>query len=87
MPGPASVRPGDVVTAMNGLEVEVTNTDGEGRMVMADLQRVQKWKLEFILIVEIQKNVFEIKFHFLNALYSTTLPLNSSQNTSSIWRP
>ena len=50
MPGPASVRPGDVVTAMNGLEVEVTNTDGEGRMVMADLQRVQKWKLEFILI-------------------------------------
>jgi len=37
MPGPASVRPGDVVTAMNGLEIEVTNTDGEGRMVMADL--------------------------------------------------
>ena len=37
MVGPRSVKPGDVVTAMNGIEIEVTNTDGEGRMVMADL--------------------------------------------------
>ena len=37
MVGPNSVKPGDVVTAMNGLEIEVSNTDGEGRMVMADL--------------------------------------------------
>ena len=37
MIGPTAVKPGDVVTAMNGLEVEVTNTDAEGRLVMADL--------------------------------------------------
>ena len=29
-------RPGDVVTAMNGTTIEITNTDAEGRLVLAD---------------------------------------------------
>ncbi|MBW1708430.1 MAG: leucyl aminopeptidase, partial [Deltaproteobacteria bacterium] len=29
-------RPGDVITSMSGLNVEITNTDAEGRMVLAD---------------------------------------------------
>jgi leucyl aminopeptidase len=29
-------RPGDIVTAMNGLTIEVLNTDAEGRLVLAD---------------------------------------------------
>jgi leucyl aminopeptidase len=36
MPGGNAQRPGDVVTAMNGLTVEVTNTDAEGRLILAD---------------------------------------------------
>jgi leucyl aminopeptidase len=36
MPGAAAMRPGDVVTARNGLTVEVTNTDAEGRLILAD---------------------------------------------------
>ncbi|MBO4336341.1 MAG: leucyl aminopeptidase [Desulfovibrio sp.] len=36
MPGGASVKPGDVVYAMNGESIEITNTDAEGRMVLAD---------------------------------------------------
>ncbi|MCH9612530.1 MAG: putative cytosol aminopeptidase [Chlamydiia bacterium] len=32
-----SYKPGDVYTGMNGVTVEVTNTDAEGRMVLADL--------------------------------------------------
>jgi leucyl aminopeptidase len=36
MPGGSAQRPGDVVKAMNGLTVEVTNTDAEGRLILAD---------------------------------------------------
>lgn len=34
--GPDSYKPGDIITAMNGLTVEIDNTDAEGRLVMAD---------------------------------------------------
>jgi leucyl aminopeptidase len=36
MPGPHSTRPGDVVRALNGRFVEVTNTDAEGRLILGD---------------------------------------------------
>ncbi|MBW2084813.1 MAG: leucyl aminopeptidase [Deltaproteobacteria bacterium] len=36
MPSGKSCRPGDVITSMSGLNVEITNTDAEGRMVLAD---------------------------------------------------
>jgi leucyl aminopeptidase len=36
MPGPHSTRPGDVVRAMNGKWVDITNTDAEGRLILAD---------------------------------------------------
>ena len=36
MPGGHSIKPGDVLTAMNGMTIEVNNTDAEGRLVLAD---------------------------------------------------
>ena len=36
MPGPHSTRPGDIVTAMNGKTVDITNTDAEGRLILGD---------------------------------------------------
>jgi leucyl aminopeptidase len=36
MPGGHSVKPGDIVTAMNGKTIEVNNTDAEGRLILAD---------------------------------------------------
>ena len=36
MPGPHSTRPGDIVTALNGKKVDVTNTDAEGRLILGD---------------------------------------------------
>lgn len=36
MPGPKAVKPGDIVTAMNGKTIEILNTDAEGRVVLAD---------------------------------------------------
>ena len=36
LPSGHAVRPGDVVTAMNGKTIEVLNTDAEGRLILAD---------------------------------------------------
>ncbi len=36
MPGGNASRPGDVVSAMNGVTIEILNTDAEGRLVLAD---------------------------------------------------
>jgi leucyl aminopeptidase len=36
MPSGRSYRPGDILTAANGKTIEVTNTDAEGRLVLAD---------------------------------------------------
>jgi leucyl aminopeptidase len=36
MPSGTAFRPGDVLTAMNGKTLEITSTDAEGRLVLAD---------------------------------------------------
>jgi leucyl aminopeptidase len=36
LPGPGAARPGDVVTAWNGAEIQIMDTDFEGRVVLAD---------------------------------------------------
>jgi leucyl aminopeptidase len=36
MPSGRSIKPGDIVTAMNGKTIEVNNTDAEGRLILAD---------------------------------------------------
>jgi len=36
LPGPRAMKPGDILTAMNGKTIEVINTDAEGRLILAD---------------------------------------------------
>jgi leucyl aminopeptidase len=36
MPSGSAVKPGDIVTAMNGTTIEINNTDAEGRLILAD---------------------------------------------------
>ncbi|HXG39490.1 MAG TPA: hypothetical protein VNJ28_00975, partial [Candidatus Limnocylindrales bacterium] len=36
LPGPHSTRPGDIVRALNGKTVDITNTDAEGRLILGD---------------------------------------------------
>jgi len=36
MPSDRAFKPGDVVRAMNGTTIEITNTDAEGRLILAD---------------------------------------------------
>jgi leucyl aminopeptidase len=50
--GPKSYRPGDIVTAKNGLTIEITNTDAEGRVVLADALSLAReynprWTVDF----------------------------------------
>ena len=52
MPGPAAYRPGDLVRYPNGVVVEITNTDAEGRLVLADgLLRTQQHDSDIVLDV------------------------------------
>ncbi len=36
MPGPAAIKPGDIINQHGGKTVEVINTDAEGRLILAD---------------------------------------------------
>ncbi len=36
MPSGKATKPGDVVKAMNGMSIEIDNTDAEGRLILAD---------------------------------------------------
>lgn len=36
LPSGSAVKPGDILTAMNGKTIEVINTDAEGRLILAD---------------------------------------------------
>ena len=48
-PGEDAYVPGDVVTMMNGLNVEVLNTDAEGRMILGDaLAYADRYKPELV---------------------------------------
>lgn len=48
MPGGRAIKPGDVLKTYGGLTVEVTNTDAEGRLVLADaLGRAQELKPDY----------------------------------------
>lgn len=52
MPGPDAVKPGDVVTIMNGKTVEILNTDAEGRMVLADALSYATAKMKPDVIID-----------------------------------
>ncbi|MFK5923667.1 MAG: leucyl aminopeptidase [Verrucomicrobiota bacterium] len=46
LPDGKAVKPGDLVTAMNGLSIEVLNTDAEGRLILADALCYAKEKIK-----------------------------------------
>ncbi len=48
--GGRAVKPGDVVRAMDGTTIEVTNTDAEGRLLLADaLVYARRWKPDAVV--------------------------------------
>ncbi|MDU8924282.1 leucyl aminopeptidase [Pasteurellaceae bacterium LIM206] len=50
LPDGNAYRPGDILTTMNGLTVEVLNTDAEGRLVLCDtLTYVERFEPELVI--------------------------------------
>ena len=50
MPSSTATRPGDVVTSMSGITIEILNTDAEGRLVLCDaLTFSKKYKPRYII--------------------------------------
>jgi len=53
MPDGGAIRPGDVLTAMNGRTIEVISTDAEGRLVLADAMVYADTRLNAAAIVDV----------------------------------
>jgi leucyl aminopeptidase len=53
LPSGTAVKPGDLVTAMNGTTIEVLNTDAEGRLILADALAYAVAKLKPDTIVDL----------------------------------
>jgi len=53
MPSGKAMRPGDIVTAMNGKTIEILNTDAEGRLTLADALSYAEKKLNPDLIIDL----------------------------------
>jgi leucyl aminopeptidase len=52
MPGSNSYKPGDIIMSMSGKSVEITNTDAEGRLIMADTLTYMQKKLNIKNIID-----------------------------------
>lgn len=74
MPGGKAVKPGDVITAMNGKTIEVLNTDAEGRLILADaLTYADKYKPAAVVDVATLTGACVIALgHHLSGLMSTS---------------
>jgi leucyl aminopeptidase len=53
MPDGAAIRPGDVLTAMNGKTIEIVSTDAEGRLVLADALSYAEARLSPAVVVDV----------------------------------
>jgi leucyl aminopeptidase len=53
MPSGHAQRPGDVITAMSGLTIEVVNTDAEGRLLLADVLHYTRDRFKPRLMIDL----------------------------------
>jgi len=53
MPSGSALKPGDVITTMSGVTVEVGNTDAEGRLILADALAYAKKEYDPDVIVDL----------------------------------
>ncbi len=53
MPSGSALKPGDVITTMSGITVEVGNTDAEGRLILADALTYAKKEYDPDVIIDL----------------------------------
>jgi leucyl aminopeptidase len=84
MPGGNAIHPGDVVTAMNGLSIEVVDTDAEGRLVLADaLAYAQRYRPAFVVdIATLTGAIATALGHHMTGVYANEDALWSAIQTA-----
>ena len=58
MPGPNSLRPGDIIKSLKGDLVQVNNTDAEGRLLLGDLLWYSQLKFKPKRIFDLANSTF-----------------------------
>lgn len=53
LPSGSAMKPGDIITAMNGKSIEVLNTDAEGRLILADALSYAVKKLGVKAVIDV----------------------------------
>ncbi len=73
MPSGTATHPGDVVTAMNGVTIEIINTDAEGRLILADaLAYAQRYKPEAVVdVATLTGGMVTTLGHFMTGVFAT----------------
>ncbi len=53
MPSGTAIRPGDVLTSMSGITIEISSTDAEGRLVLSDAVHYGQVTYEPIVLIDV----------------------------------
>lgn len=98
MPSGRATRPGDIVTSMNGLTIEVLNTDAEGRLVLCDaLTYAERFEPAAVIDIATLTGACVVALgHHNSGLFTRTSPAHehlaaallaaSKQSGDPIWR-
>lgn len=94
MPSGSATKPGDVVTSMAGLTIEITNTDAEGRLVLADaLTYAKQFNPKFVIDIATLTGAMVIALGFITTGFmsndqelSEKIVTAGEQSQEKIWR-
>ena len=76
--GPEATIPGDVVKGYNGLNVEIIDTDGEGRLMMADCLAYAQDKWSGAMCVDVSTLTMELEYMSCKE-FSSVIGLNTNK--------
>ena len=94
MPSGSATKPGDVVTSMAGLTIEITNTDAEGRLVLADaLTYAKQFNPKFVIDIATLTGAMVIALGFVTTGFmsndqelSDKIATAGQQSQEKVWR-
>lgn len=76
--GPEATIPGDIVKGYNGLNVEIIDTDGEGRLMMADCLAYAQDKWSGAMCVDVSTLTMELEYMSCKE-FSSVIGLNTNK--------
>lgn len=76
--GPGATIPGDIVKGYNGMNVEIVDTDGEGRLMMADCLSYAQDKWSSAMCVDVSTLTMELEYMSCKE-FSSVIGLNTDK--------